>query len=214
MSSALLQSGNRINPDASRLSASLPSSTKRLGGFIFNDLLNVGVHVDWVWVKENVGLILEYTVKIAKVAGIDINSLSLNQGLDVTVPSFLIDSIINANGGNEINPRRQLKQFVEQASRLGGVNETQIKNILNSTFFNAFNSTQYIYKKDKVDVTISLRKFQIDNTGIELRDVKLISSTGTVAIGNVKLTKAQIVLLLPDRVICKQLSLMLFYSLY
>jgi hypothetical protein len=213
MSTALLQSENPLNLDASRLSASLPSPIKRLGGFIFNDLLNVGVHVDWVWVKENVGLILEYTVNLAKVVGIDINSLSLEQGLDVTVPPFLVDSIINANSGNEINPRTQLKQLVEQASRLGGVNETQINNILNSTFFNSFNSTQYINKNDKVDATISLKKIQIDNTGIELRDVTLKSSAGTVVIGNVKLTNAQIALLLPDRVICKQLFLMLFFTL-
>lgn len=92
-SQTLLELADTTNPTVPALIAALPASAHRFGAYIFNDVLGVGIYVNWATLKANVPTILQLTAELLTYIGIDYEKAQ-SFTYNGKIPSFIINALL------------------------------------------------------------------------------------------------------------------------
>jgi hypothetical protein len=186
----------------------------RFGAYVFADQITANVTVDWMWVGENLDLLLNNSDSILSLleeTGVVPSDLNLN---DLRLDPQLLLNLLNISsaGGLQFNLTEAIRNF---ADLLFG-NETNANSTL--TLFNqTFTESDLIDALDSLllprnssslllfNVTqlleggaLEIQSIQIENGEVQLIGVTLVINNRTLELGNVTLATEQLQSLLPN----------------
>ena len=195
---------------------------------MFDDSIQLNVTVDWEWVSENVGFLLEngdLIIGIAETFGLGDTNSSSNIIEDVLQDfSFDLETLFPDLGDDNVTTNDisdAISDLVEGA--LGNQTTVLIGNttlnimdlldqIFNSTaFLNATSGVNGV-NGTSVEGQLSFNSLEFVNNTIVLRDVTLAINDVSVDIGDVTLTEAQLQAVLPSGTITYTLFVPAEYS--
>jgi hypothetical protein len=204
----------------------------RFGAYVFDDRIAANVTVDWVWVSDNLELILNNSDAIISllesngvIPGSNLQDvLSLNQDFHQTIPNFILDALnISSSGNPTVNISDVIHTFVDNL--LGNNTEIKIFNrtlsesdlidALESIFLPPNSSSTSINITDiLVDGSVQISSIQIVNGEVVLVGVTLeVNNVTLINLGNLTLSAEELKGFLPNSTITYTLEIFSPYSI-
>ena len=172
----------------------------RFGGYVFEDLINVNVTVEWLWVQDNLGLLLNNSdLLLPLLEGFNLTNININDGnstfltgLNISSTSPVVDDALDAIFGNDTSV------------------------VFNNITIYRSNITDIIDGSDEFVIgdggDVTYDSIKIVNGDIVLVGVEIVLNNNTIDLGNVTIDQETLALLLPNETITYNTQVATDYS--
>ena len=168
----------------------------RFGGYVYNDTITLNVTVDWIWVQDNIDLLLNNSASILPL---------LDDVLDI--------SIGNNSASFDFNISSSSPFVVNALDAIFG-NESYV--VVNNVTLYRTNVTDFIDENEDILVgeggELSFDSIEVGDGEIVVVGVEIVINNNTINLGNFSLTAGDLVVLLPNQTISYSSTIASNYS--
>lgn len=186
----------------------------RFGAYVFGDQITANLTVNWLWIGENLELLLNNSdsiISLLEETGV-VSDLNLNDliSIDQRLDSQIILDFLDISDGQQLNLTEAIRTFADllfgDESSLNATitlfnqtfTESELIDALDSLLLPRNSSSLIRINTTQLEASVAIHSIQIVNGEVKLIGVTLEINNRTLELGNVTLTSNQLQSLLPN----------------